>query len=89
MTGVLDHTMLRVTDIADSVTWYSEHLGYEVKDRHDAADFTIVYMGPKEMHDDGAMLELTSNEGQDSLELGDAWGQLPSTSRTSTRLTTS
>jgi lactoylglutathione lyase len=76
MTGELDHTMIRVADVDASIDWYETHLGYELKDRHDGDGFTIVYMGPEEMGDAEAMLELTSNEGQDEIEIGDAWGHI-------------
>ncbi len=77
MDGTLDHVMLRVTDLDESLEWYQTHLGYE-KDRYEGDGFTIVYLGPEDMHEDGAMLELTHNEGADDLEVGDAWGISPS-----------
>ncbi|MFO7925649.1 MAG: VOC family protein [Halobacteriota archaeon] len=76
MKGTLDHTMIRVADIDASIDWYETHLDYELKDRHDGDGFTIVYMGPEDMGGDEAMLELTSNEGQDEIGIGDAWGHI-------------
>ena len=76
MTGILDHVMLRVDDLDESVDWYQTHLGYEEKERHEGEDFTIVYLGPEGMHEDGAMLELTSNHGEEPDEVGDAWGHI-------------
>jgi lactoylglutathione lyase len=76
MTGLLDHTMIRVGDLEASIDWYGTHLDYERKDRHDGDGFSIVYLGPEDMGDDEAMLELTSNEGQDEVEIGDAWGHV-------------
>jgi lactoylglutathione lyase len=76
MTGILDHTMMRVSDLEESLDWYTTNLGYEEKDRHEGEGFTIAYLGPPDMHDDGAMLELTENHDQDDLELGDAWGHI-------------
>jgi lactoylglutathione lyase len=76
MNGGLDHTMMRVAELDESVSWYQQNLGYEEFERFEGEDFTIVYLGPEEMHDDGAMLELTHNEGDDDLELGDAWGHI-------------
>jgi len=76
MTGILDHTMIRVSDLEESLDWYGRNLEYEEKDRFEGDDFTIVYMGPEDMHDDGAMLELTHNEGESDLEVGDAWGHI-------------
>jgi lactoylglutathione lyase len=75
MTGILDHTMMRVGDLEASLDWYQTHLEYEEKDRYEGDGFTIVYLGPEGMHEDGAMLELTHNEGE-SHEIGDAWGHI-------------
>ncbi|QLG48407.1 VOC family protein [Natrinema halophilum] len=75
MDGTLDHTMIRVADLEDSLDWYETHLAYEEKDRYEGDDFTIVYLGPEEMHEDGAMLEITHNEGEEP-EVGDAWGHI-------------
>jgi len=68
--------MLRVDDLETSVEWYQTHLDYEEKDRHEGDDFSIVYLGPEGMSDDGAMLELTSNHGETVDEVGDAWGHI-------------
>ncbi|MDQ2049348.1 VOC family protein [Natronolimnohabitans sp. A-GB9] len=75
MDGTLDHTMIRVSDLEESLDWYQTHLEYEEKDRFEGDGFTIVYLGPEEMHEEGAMLELTHNEGED-VEPGDAWGHI-------------
>jgi lactoylglutathione lyase len=75
MDGTLDHTMIRVADLEESLAWYREHFDYEEKDRHEGDGFTIVYLGPEGMHEEGAMLELTHNEGEEP-ELGDAWGHV-------------
>ena len=76
MDGTLDHTMIRVADLDESLEWYGTNLDYEEKGRYEGDGFTIVYMGPEEMHDDGALLELTHNEGDDDHEMGDAWGHV-------------
>ncbi len=76
MTGVLDHTMLRVADLETSIQWYTDHLNYELQDRHDGDGFTIVYLGPKDASEDAAMVELTSNHDQEAVDIGDAWGHL-------------
>ncbi|WP_247729328.1 VOC family protein [Halovivax limisalsi] len=76
MDGIVDHTMIRVSDLEESLEWYRTHLDYEEKDRHEGEDFTLVYLGPENMHDDGAMLELTHNHGTDDVEIGDAWGHI-------------
>ena len=75
MQGTLDHVMMRVEDLETSLEWYGEHLDYEEKDRYEGDGFTIVYLGPEEMGEEEAMLELTHNEGAD-LEMGDAWGHV-------------
>jgi len=76
MSGTLDHVMMRVDDLDDSLSWYQSHLDYEEKDRWEADTFTIVYLGPEEMHEDGAMLELTHNHDGGPEEMGDAWGHI-------------
>jgi lactoylglutathione lyase len=76
MDGTLDHVMMRVADLEDSLDWYGSHLDYEEKDRWAADDFTIVYLGPEDMHEEGAMLELTHNHDGDPEEMGDAWGHI-------------
>ena len=76
MTGTLDHTMMRVGDLEESVSWYGTHLEYEEKDRYDGNGFTIAYLGPENMGEDEALLELTENEGQDEVEIGDSWGHI-------------
>ena len=76
MSGTLDHVMMRVEDLEESLDWYTTHLNYEEKDRWEADTFTNVYLGPEEMHEEGAMLELTYNHGDNSYEMGDAWGHI-------------
>jgi lactoylglutathione lyase len=75
MDGTLDHVMLRVSDLQESLDWYKTHFEYEEKDRYEGDGFTIVYLGPEDMHEDGALLELTHNEGEEP-EVGDAWGHI-------------
>ncbi|WP_224269702.1 VOC family protein [Haloprofundus salinisoli] len=76
MSGVLDHTMIRVGDLEESLEWYKTNLDYEEKDRWEADTFTNVYIGPEEMHEEGAMLELTENHDTDEYDVGDAWGHI-------------
>ncbi|MFP4589993.1 MAG: VOC family protein [Halobacteriales archaeon] len=75
MDGTLDHVMLRVADLDRSLEWYDRHLGYEELDRYEGDGFTIAYLGPEGRHPDGAMLELTHNEGE-TPTVGDAWGHV-------------
>ncbi|MCL7416676.1 MAG: VOC family protein [Halalkalicoccus sp.] len=76
MGATLDHVMMRVSDLEESLEWYGEHLGYEEKDRWEADSFTNVYLGPEELGEEGAMLELTHNHDGGPEEIGDAWGHI-------------
>ncbi|WP_256686747.1 VOC family protein [Halococcus qingdaonensis] len=76
MDALLDHTMMRVADLDESIDWYAEHLDYEEKGRMEADTFTNVFMGPADAHEDAALLELTYNHDGRSYELGDAWGHI-------------
>src|SRR6056297_2247068 len=72
----LDHTMMRVEDLEASLDWYQDYLDYEEKGRWEADTFTNVFLGPEDMHDEGAMLELTYNHDGRSYTMGDAWGHI-------------
>ncbi len=74
--GVLDHTMIRVEDLERSVDWYTTNLEYEEKHRSEHETFTLVFLGPEDVHDQGAVLELTYNHDGRSYDLGDAWGHI-------------
>ena len=76
MHAILDHTMMRVEDLDASLEWYTSHLDYEEKGRWEADTFTNVFLGPEEMHEEGALLELTYNHDDRSYEQGDAWGHI-------------
>jgi len=76
MGATLDHTMIRVEDLAASLDWYGDHLDYVEHGRWEADTFTIVYVGPEDVGDDGALLELTYNHDGRSYEMGDAWGHI-------------
>jgi len=76
MDATLDHTMIRVEDLEETTDWYSEHLDYVEHGRWEADSFTNVFMGPEEVHDEGALLELTYNHDDRSYEMGDAWGHI-------------
>ena len=41
MNGLLDHVMIRVDDLQESLDWYQTHLEYEEKDRYEGEDFEI------------------------------------------------
>jgi len=76
MDGTFDHVMIRVEDLDASLDWYRTHLNYEEKGRWEADTFTNVYLGPEDVHEDGALLELTYNHGDHTYEVGDAWGHI-------------
>jgi lactoylglutathione lyase len=76
MTGIVDHVMMRVEDLEAATDWYGMHLGYEEKGRWEADTFTNVFMGPADVHDEGALLELTYNHDGRSYTMGDAWGHI-------------
>jgi len=72
----LDHVMMRVGDLEESLDWYQSHFDYEEKGRWEAETFTNVYLGPEDVHDEGALLELTYNHDTSEYDLGDAWGHI-------------
>ncbi|MDY6818284.1 MAG: VOC family protein [Halobacteriales archaeon] len=76
MEPVLDHVMMRVEDLDAALEWYQGHLDYEEKGRWEADTFTNVFLGPANVHDDGALLELTYNHDGRSYTMGDAWGHI-------------
>jgi lactoylglutathione lyase len=76
MSAPLDHVMMRVEDLEESLDWYETHLDYEEKGRWEADTFTNVFLGPEDVHDEGALLELTYNHDGRSYEMGDAWGHI-------------
>ena len=76
MTGVLDHTMIRVGDLEASLAWYTDHFGYEETGRWEADTFTNVFLKPPDAGPDAAALELTYNHDGRTYDLGDAWGHV-------------
>ena len=76
MNGRLDHVMMRVYDLEESLDWYKTHLDYEEKGRWEADTFTNVFLGPADVHEDGALLELTYNHDGREYTMGDAWGHI-------------
>ncbi|GAA0286886.1 VOC family protein [Halobacterium noricense] len=73
---VLDHVMMRVGDLDASLDWYKTHLDYVEYGRWEADTFDIVYLGPENVHEEGALLELTYNHDTDEYDVGDAWGHI-------------
>mgnify|MGYP006277386257 CR=1 FL=1 len=76
MTYALDHVMMRVEALEESLDWYQTHLEYEEKGRWEAETFTNVYLGPADAGEDAAVLELTYNHDDRTYEMGDAWGHI-------------
>ena len=76
MDATLDHTMMRVYDLEESLDWYTTHLDYEEKGRWEADTFTNVFLGPADVHEEGALLELTYNNDGREYTMGDAWGHI-------------
>ena len=73
---VLDHTMMRVYDLEATQAWYETHLDYVEHGRWEGDTFTNVFLGPEDVHDEGALLELTYNHDGREYEMGDAWGHI-------------
>ncbi|MEL6317618.1 MAG: VOC family protein [Pseudomonadota bacterium] len=70
----LAHMMVRVLDEQKSTAFYSKAFGFDVVDRLDFDDFTLVYMSTPTSNFE---LELTVNKGQDApYGLGDGYGHL-------------
>jgi lactoylglutathione lyase len=76
MHATLDHTMMRVEDLDESLDWYQSHFDYEEYGRWEADTFTNVFLGPADKHEDGALLELTYNHDDRTYDFGDAWGHV-------------
>lgn len=74
--GTLDHTMIRVENLDTALDWYTTHLDYREKGRWEGEAFTTVYLGPDDVHEEGALLELTYNHDGRTYTHGDAWSHL-------------
>lgn len=73
------HTMLRVRDLDESVTFYREALGMREFRRIVVPDakYTLVFMGYGEKEEGGATLELTFNwEQTEGYQIGTGFGHL-------------
>ena len=71
------HTMLRVTKLDASLSFYTEVLGMRLLRRHDfpAGRFTLAFVGYGD-EDSNTVIELTHNWDTDSYELGTAYGHI-------------
>jgi len=71
------HTMLRITDLERSLSFYTEVMGMELLRRRDypSGRFTLAFLGyGKEA--DTAVIELTHNWDTSSYDLGTAYGHI-------------
>ena len=71
------HTMLRVGDLDRSINFYTRVMGMRLIRRKDYpdGDFTIAFLGYGD-EQENAVLELTYNWGQDSYDMGTAYGHI-------------
>ena len=71
------HTMLRVGDLERSIDFYTKVMGMQLIRRKDYpdGDFTIAFLGYGD-EQENAVLELTYNWGQDSYDMGNAYGHI-------------
>ncbi|MGR9090702.1 MAG: lactoylglutathione lyase [Gammaproteobacteria bacterium] len=71
------HTMLRVTNLEESLKFYCEILGMKLLRKHDfpSGKFTLAFVGYGD-ESDTTVLELTHNWDVSGYELGDAYGHI-------------
>ena len=71
------HTMLRVGNLEESLTFYCDVLGMKLLRRKDypAGEFTMAFVGYGE-ESDHSVLELTHNWGVEKYDLGSAYGHI-------------
>lgn len=71
------HTMLRVTDLARSIAFYTDVLGMTLLRQKDCPDgqFTLAFLGYG-AETDNTVIELTYNWGVHQYEQGNAYGHI-------------
>lgn len=71
------HTMLRVGDLEESISFYTDVLGMKLLRRKDYPDgkFTLAFVGYGD-EKDSTVIELTHNWGTDHYDLGDGYGHI-------------
>ncbi len=71
------HTMVRVTNLDESIKFYTEVLGMKLLRRTDypSGKFTLAFVGYGS-ESEGAVIELTHNWDVDHYELGNAYGHI-------------
>jgi|UniRef100_UPI0040489447 lactoylglutathione lyase len=76
---IILHTMLRVGDLTRSLDFYTNVLGMKLFRTTDRPDqkYTLAFVGFGKGNQDGSTeLELTYNYGEDSYEMGTAYGHI-------------
>lgn len=74
MDRTVDHLMIRVENLTESLDWYKNNFEYvEVRDRVEAETYTNVFLAPKNRHPEGAYLELTYNHDGRTYKVGNGW----------------
>lgn len=71
------HTMVRVKNLEESITFYTEVLGMKLLQRSDFPEgrFTLAFVGYSDDKDDGS-IELTHNWDIDDYDLGNGYGHI-------------
>jgi len=71
------HTMLRVTDLDESLKFYCDKLGMKLLRKHDfpGGEFTLAFVGYGD-EKNHTVVELTYNWGTHKYDIGDAFGHL-------------
>ncbi|OLQ72233.1 lactoylglutathione lyase [Photobacterium proteolyticum] len=71
------HTMIRVTDLDQSIEFYTQVLGMSVLDRTENTEYryTLVFVGYEDQPE-GTTIELTYNWDTNQYEMGNAFGHL-------------
>ena len=71
------HTMLRVSDINKSITFYTEMMGMKVLRTFDRPEqgFSLTFLGYAK-ESETCVLELTYNYGENKYDLGNAFGHI-------------
>lgn len=71
------HTMLRVTNLDESINFYTNIFGMEILRKMDFPDgkFTLAFLGYGD-ESSNTVLELTHNWETDSYEMGNAYGHI-------------
>ncbi|PSW19873.1 lactoylglutathione lyase [Photobacterium sanctipauli] len=71
------HTMIRVTDLEQSIKFYTEVMGMSLLEKFENSEYryTLVFVGYEDQAD-GTTIELTHNWDTDQYDMGNAFGHL-------------